>query len=97
MNETRPTARRLLADPAMATVVVKDRDRPGQVNTGQAEAAPAELAAGKVAGGLVRDRTGVLSSGCARRHGRGPARNRAQNAQRSAARHISPSHPGATA
>jgi putative resolvase len=104
MNETRPTARRLLAAPATVTVVAEHRDRPGRVNTAQAVAALAahgrrlaEMAAGKAAGGLVRDMAGVLIACCARLHGRRPARNQAQKTLRCAARHIGPSHPGAAA
>jgi putative resolvase len=93
MNETRPEARRLLADPAAVTV--EDRDRPGQVTTGLIAGAHgrrlAALHAGKVARGLARDMTGVLTSCRAGWHGRGPSRSRAQTALRSAARHAGPS------
>jgi len=85
-----------------AVTAVEDRDRPGRMTTAQAGAALAahgrrlaEPAAGEIAGDLVRDRTGVLTSFCARRYGRGPVRNRAQQALRRAARHVGPSHPGA--
>jgi putative resolvase len=100
--DRRSKAGRLLADPAAVTAV-EDRDRLGRMNTELTGAALpahgprlAELAPGEVAGGLVRDMTDVLTSCRARRYGQRPARNRAQNALRSAARDIGPSRPTVT-
>jgi putative resolvase len=88
---------RLHPDPG-AAAAAQDRDRPGQMNTGQAGAALAahgrrlaQLEAGTVAGDLARDMTGVLTSFCARRHGRQPA----QEALRRAARNPGSSTPAA--
>ena len=79
MNGTRARARRLLAGPAAGVVVVEHRDRLGRMNT---ELAAALAARGRrlvvvddseVTDDLVRDMTGVLTSLCARLHGRRPA------------------------
>lgn len=93
MNGARSKARRLLADPAVAAVVVEHRDRLGRVNTELIEAALAAhgrrlvvLDAGEAADDLVRDVTEVLTSFCARLYGRRSARNRAEKALRCAAR-----------
>jgi putative resolvase len=83
MNGSRPKLRKLLADPAVTTIVVEHRDRLGRMNTELVEAAlsasgrrlvvvdPAELD-----DDLVRDMTEVLTSFCARLYGRRSAANR---------------------
>jgi putative resolvase len=83
VNGARPKLRELLADPAVATVVVEHRDRLGRMNTELIEVAlsaagrrlvvidPAELD-----DDLVRDMTEVLTSFCARLYGRRSAANR---------------------
>jgi putative resolvase len=87
MNGTRATARRLLADPAAAVIVVEHRDRLGRMNTELAEAALSAhgrrlvvLDDSEVTDDLVRDMIEVLTSFCARLYGRRPARNRALKA-----------------
>jgi putative resolvase len=97
MNGARSKARRLLAGPGVQTVVAGHRDRFGRMNT---ELAGADLSApGRrlavldpdgVDDGLVRDVAEVLTSFCARRYGRRPARNRAEKALRCAARDAGP-------
>jgi len=97
MNGARAKVRRLLADPAVRTVVVEHRDRLGRMNVELVEAA---LSAGgrtlvvldpaEVDDGLVRDMTEVLTSFCARLYGRRSARNRAEKALRCAARDVGP-------
>jgi putative resolvase len=104
MNGARPKIRRLLADPAVTTVVVEHRDRLGRMNTELVEAALtahgrrlAVLDDGELDDDLVRDMTEVLTSFCARRYGRRSARNRAEKALRCAARDVGPASPEATA
>ena len=97
MNGARAKLRRLLADPAVRTVVVEHRDRLGRMNVELVEAA---LSAGGRSlvvldpaerdDDLVRDMTGVLTSFCARLYGRRSARNRAEKALRCAARDVGP-------
>jgi putative resolvase len=97
MNGARAKVRRLLADPAVRTVVVEHRDRLGRMNVELVEAA---LSAGgrslvvldpaEVDDDLVRDMTEVLTSFCARLYGRRSARNRAEKALRCAARDVGP-------
>jgi putative resolvase len=97
MNGARAKVRRLLADPAVRTVVVEHRDRLGRVNVELVEAA---LSAGgrslvvldpaEVDDDLVRDMTEVLTAFCARLYGRRSARNRAEKALRCAARDVGP-------
>lgn len=105
MNGTRTKARRLLADPAVTTVVAGHRDRLGRINTELVEAALivtgrrlVVLDAGEVTDDLARDMLEVLTSFCARRYGRRSARNRAEKALRCAERDVGPralSQPGA--
>ena len=97
MNGSRVKVRRLLADPTVTAVVVEHRDRLGRMNTELAESALAAhgrrlvvLDDGEVAGDLVRDMVEVLTSFCARRYGRRPARNRALKAAGCAQRDIGP-------
>src|ERR1700730_5689189 len=88
-NGARAKVRRLLADPAVRTVVVEHRDRLGRMNVELVEAA---LSAGGRSlvvldlaerdDDLVRDMTEVLTSFCARLYGRRSARNRAETALR---------------
>ncbi|MEV8544033.1 IS607 family transposase [Streptomyces sp. NPDC051572] len=92
MNGGRTKARRLLADPKVTTVVVEHRDRLGWMNTELAEAALEAagrrlvvLDAGEVDSDLVRDMAEVLTSFCARLHGRRSANNRARKALEAAA------------
>lgn len=87
MNGSRSKARRMLADPDVATVVVEHRDRLGRMNTELVEAALSAhgrrlvvLDDGEVADDLVRDMVDVLTSFCARLYGRRSARNRALKA-----------------
>jgi len=87
VNGSRAKARRLLADPAVTTVVVEHKDRLGRMNTGLIEAALSAsgrrlvvLDDGEAEDGLVRDMAEVLTSLCARRYGRRSARNRARKA-----------------
>jgi putative resolvase len=100
MNGKRPRLRRLLADPAVTTVAVTHRDRLARMNTELVEAALAAhgrrlvvLNDGEVADDLVRDVVEVLTSFCARLHGRRSARNRALKAMRCAQRDGGPSGP----
>ena len=97
MNGKRPRLRRLLADPAVQTVVVTHRDRLGRMNTELVEAALAAhgrrlvvLDDGEVADDLVCDMVEVLTSFCARLYGRRTARNRALKALRCAERDVGP-------
>ena len=97
MNGSRPRVRWLLAGPGVSVVVAGHRDRLGRMNTELAEAALAAhrrrlvvLDDSEVTGDLVRDMTGVLTSFCARLHGRRPAPNRALKAAGCAQRDIGP-------
>jgi putative resolvase len=87
MNGARTKARRLLADPDVATVVVEHRDRLARMNVELVEAAG--CAHGRrlvvvddeeVDSDLVRDMVEVLTSFCARLYGRRSARDRAEKA-----------------
>jgi putative resolvase len=87
VNGARVKARRLLADPQVATVVVEHRERLGWMNTELVEAALQAagrrlvvLDDGEVDDDLVRDMVEVLTSFCARLYGRRSARNRARKA-----------------
>ena len=97
MNGARARARRLLADPPAAVVVVEHRGRLGRVNTGLAGAALAAhgrrlvvAGDGEVTDDLVRDMIEVLTSLCACFYGRRPTRNRAVKAVGCAQRDIGP-------
>lgn len=97
MNGSRSKVRRLLADPAVTTVVVEHRDRLGRMNTELVEAALSAhgrrlvvLDTGEVDDDLVRDMVEVLTSFCARLYGRRSARNRALKAVGCAQRDIGP-------
>jgi putative resolvase len=97
MTGSRPEVRRLLAGSGVSVVVAGHRDGLGRVNTERAEAALAGhrrrlvvLEESEVTGDLVRDMTGVLTSFCARRYGRRPARSRALEAVGCAQRDIGP-------
>jgi putative resolvase len=97
MNGARARARRLLADPAAAVIVVEHRDRLGRMNTELVEAALsahgrrlAVLDDSEVTDDLVRDMIEVLTSFCARLYGRRSARNRALKAVGCAQRGIGP-------
>jgi putative resolvase len=97
MNGSRPTVRRLLADPAVTAVVAGHRDRLGRMNT---ELAAAALSArhrrlavpggSDVTGDLARDMAEVLTWFCAGLCGRRPARNRAGKALGCARQDIGP-------
>ncbi|MEV6039504.1 IS607 family transposase [Nonomuraea sp. NPDC052116] len=87
MNGARSKATRLLADPAVTTVVVEHRDRLGLLNVELVEAALSAhgrrlvvLDEGEVEDDLVRDMVEVLTSFCARLYGRRSAKNRARKA-----------------
>ncbi|MFC9394500.1 IS607 family transposase [Streptomyces sp. NPDC057027] len=87
MNGARSKARRLLADPAVTTVVVEHKDRLGRMNVELVEAALSAtgrrlvvLDDGEVEDDLVCDMMEVLTSFCARLYGRRSARNRAHKA-----------------
>ena len=93
MNGGRSKARRLLADPAVTTVVVEHKDRLGRMNVELVEAALAAsgrrlvvLDAGEVEDDLVRDMVEILTSFCARLYGRRSAENRAKAALEAAER-----------
>jgi putative resolvase len=97
MTGRRPKLRRLLADPAVRTVVVTHRDRLARMNAELVEAALSAhgrrlvvLDDGEVTDDLVRDMVEVLTSFCARVYGRRSARNRALKAVRCAERDVGP-------
>jgi putative resolvase len=97
MTGRRPKLRRLLADPAVRTVVVTHRDRLARMNTELVEAALwahgrrlVVLDDGEVTDDLIRDMVEVLTSFCARLYGRQSARNRALKAVRCAERDVGP-------
>lgn len=92
MNGGRSKARRLLADPAVTSVVVEHKDRLGRMNVELVEAALSAtgrrlvvLDEGDVEDDLVPDMVDVLTSFCARLYGRGSANNRARKALEAAA------------
>lgn len=92
MNGGRTKARRLLADPAVTSVVVEHKDRLGRMNVELVEAALSAtgrrlvvLDEGEVADDLVPDMVDVLTSFCARLYGRRSANNRARKALEAAA------------
>ena len=97
MHGTRARARRLLSGPAASVAVVEHRGRLGRMNT---ELVGAALAVhgrrrvvvddSEVTDDLVRDMIEVLTSFCARRYDRRPARNRALKAVGCARRDITP-------
>jgi putative resolvase len=97
MTGRRPKLRRLLADPAVRTVLVTHRDRLARINAELVEAALSAhgrrlvvLDDGEVTDDLVRDMVEVLTSFCARLYGRRSARNRALKAVRCAERGVGP-------
>ena len=97
MTGRRPKLRRLLADPAVQTVVVTHRDRLARMNAELVEAALSAhgrrlvvLDDGEVTDDLIRDMVEVLTSFCARLYGRRSARNRALKAVRCAERDVGP-------
>jgi putative resolvase len=92
MNGGRSKARRLLADPAVTSVVVEHKDRLGRMNVELVEAALSAtgrrlvvLDEGEVEDDLVQDTVDVLTSFCARLYGRRSASNRARKALEAAA------------
>ncbi|WP_330332277.1 IS607 family transposase [Streptomyces sp. NBC_00536] len=92
MHGSQAKARRLLADPAVTTVVVEHNDRLGRMNIELVEAALSAtgrrlvvLNEGEVEDDLVRDMAEVLTSFCARLYGRRSAENRARKALEAAA------------
>jgi putative resolvase len=97
MTGRRPKLRRLLADPAVRTVVVTHRDRLARANAELVEAALSAhgrrllvLDAGEVTDDLVGDMVEVLTGLCARVYGRRSARTRALKAVRCAQRAVGP-------
>ena len=104
MTGRRAKLRRLLADPAVTTVVVTHRDRLARMNAELVEAALwahgrrlVVLDDGEVTDDLIRDMVEVLTSFCARLYGRRSARNRALKALRCAERDVGPSGVAAAA
>jgi putative resolvase len=104
MTGRRVKLRRLLADPAVTTVVVTHRDRLARMNAELVEAALSAhgrrlvvLDDGEVTDDLVRDVVEVLTSFCARLYGRRSARNRALKALRCAERDVGPAGVAAAA
>jgi len=92
-NGARARARRLLADPAATVIVVEHRDRLGSMNTELAEAALSAHGRRLVVpddSKVTDDMIDVLTSFCARLHGRRSARNRALKAVGCAQRDIGP-------
>jgi len=101
MNGKSSKVRRMLADPAVTTIVVEHRDRLGRMNTELVEAALSAhgrrvvvLDAGELEDDLVRDMTEVLTSFRAHLYGQRSARNRAAKALRCAARDVGPMGDG---
>ncbi|MEV0301760.1 IS607 family transposase [Streptomyces prasinus] len=87
MNGARSKARRVLADPAVTTMVVEHKDRLGRMNVELVEAALSAsgrrllvLDEGEVEDDLVCGMVEVLTSFCARLYGRRSATNRARKA-----------------
>ena len=104
MTGRRVKLRRLLADPAVTTVVVTHRDRLARMNAELVEAALSAhgrrlvvLDDGEVTDDLIRDMVDVLTSLCARLYGRRSARNRALKALRCAERDVGPAGVAAAA
>ncbi|WP_405949166.1 IS607 family transposase [Streptomyces prunicolor] len=92
VNGGRTKARRMLADPAVTTVVVEHKDRLGRMNVELVEAALSAtgrrlvvLDEGEADDDLVQDIVDVLTSFCARLYGRPSAKNRAKKALEAAA------------
>ncbi len=98
MNGNRARVRRLLADPAVGTVVVEHRDRLGRMNSELVDAALSAdgrrlvvLDDVEVDDDRVGDMVEVLTGLCARLDGRRSARNRALQALRCAEHDVGPS------
>lgn len=92
MNGSRTKARRLLADPDVAAVVVEHKDRLGRMNVELVEAALSATGRrlvvvddGEVEDDLVSDMVEILTSFCARLYGQRSAKNRARRALQAAA------------
>jgi putative resolvase len=93
----RPRLRRLLADPAVRTVVVTHWDRLARMNAELVDAALSAhgrrlvvLEDDEVINDLLGDMVAVLTGLCARLYGRRSARNRALKALRCAQRDVGP-------
>lgn len=91
LNGNRVKLRKLLADPAVSTIVVEHRDRLARFGVEHLEAALSAtgrrivvLHPGEVKDDLVRDMVEVLTSMCARLYGRRSARKRANAAVKAA-------------
>ncbi len=91
LNGTCPKLRKLLADPAVTTIVVEHRDRLARFGVEHLNAALSAQSRRivvfddiEVADDLVRDVTEVLTSMCARLYGRRSAAKRAKAAMRAA-------------
>jgi len=87
MNGRRPRLKRLLADPQVRMIVVEHRDRLARFGVDHLEAALSAqgrklmvVDPGETTDDLLRDMIDVLTSFCARLHGRRGARNRALRA-----------------
>lgn len=103
LNGKRRRLARLLADPAVGTIVVEHRDRLARFGVEHLEAALAAQGRrvvvaddGETDDDLARDMIDVLTSMCARLYGRRGARNRAEKALRCAANNVGPSMLGET-
>ena len=95
MNGARAQLRRLLADGSVCSIAVEHRDRLARLGSESIEAALLGsgqrllvMEKGEHEDDLVRDMTAVLTSLCARLHGRRSARIRAQRALRCAEREV---------
>ena len=101
LNGRRTKLRKLLADPAVTTIVVEHRDRLARFGVEHLEAALSAqgrrlvvVDPGETDDDLVRDMLDVLTGFCARRYGRRGARNRAMRALTCAKRPARPDPTG---
>ena len=90
LNDKRPKLRKLLADPAVHTIVVEHRDRLARFGAGMVEAMLQARGGSlividdtEVPDDLVRDMTEILTCFCARLYGKRSAANRARRAMES--------------
>ena len=89
-NDKRPKLRKLLADPAVHTIVVEHRDRLARFGAGMVETMLQARGGSlividdtEVPDDLVRDMTEILTCFCARLYGKRSAANRARRAMES--------------
>ena len=90
LNDKRPKLRKLLADPAIHTIVVEHRDRLARFGVGMVEAMLQARGGSltviddtEIPDDLVRDMTEILTCFCARLYGKRSAANRARRAMES--------------